>query len=70
MLNDEEVAEYQPMFDNARKIRDLVSQLHDLSLELLAATEASPKPKTPTATTATSAKTNRPRTRNAAKRHG
>jgi hypothetical protein len=35
MLNDEEVALYQPMFDNARKIRDLVSELHELSLEMV-----------------------------------
>ena len=70
MLNDEEVAEYQPMFDNARKIRELVSQLHDLSLELVEPASASPKPKPPTTTKATSPKANRPRTRKAAKRQG
>jgi hypothetical protein len=35
MLSDEELADYQPMFDNARKIRDLVSELQELSLELV-----------------------------------
>jgi hypothetical protein len=70
MLNDEEVANYQPMFDNARKIRDLVSQLHDLSLELVAPAAASLKPKAPTATKATSSKTSQSRTRKLAKRQG
>jgi hypothetical protein len=70
MLNDDEVADYQPMFDNARKIRDLVSQLHDLSLELVEPAAVNSKPKAPTATKATSRKTSRPRTRTAAKRQG
>jgi len=58
MLSPEEVANYQPMFDNARKIRDLVSQLHDLSLELV-----EPAPVKPKAAKATSPKASRPRTR-------
>ncbi len=70
MLNDEEVGNYQPMFDNARKIRELVSQLHDLSLELVEPPAANSKPKTATATKATSPKTSRPRTRKAAKPQG
>ena len=70
MLNDEEVANYQPMFDNARKIRELVSQLHDLSLELVEPAAASAKPKAPTPTKATSSKTNESRTRKSAKRQG
>jgi hypothetical protein len=70
MLNDEEVANYQPMFDNARKIRDLVSQLQDLSLELVEPAATSAKPKAPTSTKATSSKTNEPRTRKSAKRQG
>ena len=44
MLNDEEVANYQPMFDNARKIRDLVGQLRDLSLDLAEPTVAEQPP--------------------------
>jgi len=71
MLNDEEVANYQPMFDNARKIRDLVSQLHDLSLELVEPPALSAKPKAPAAATASPATTatspGRPRSRKTAK---
>ena len=66
MLGSEELANYRPMFDNARKIRDLVSQLHDLSLELVEPAAASPTPKAPAATKTTSP--SRPRTRKAAKR--
>jgi hypothetical protein len=62
MLNDDEVAAYQPMFDNARKIRDLVSQLHDLSLELVEPPAPRAKPKAPSPAKATAAKTSRPRT--------
>ena len=80
MLNDEELARYQPMFDNARKIRDLVSELHDLSLELVekdtAAKKAVSKPK-PTkvthavkATKADSARSSSPRTRKATTHQG
>jgi hypothetical protein len=35
MLGDEELAAYRPMFDNARKIRELVDELYELSLELV-----------------------------------
>ena len=70
MLNTEEVADYQPMFDNARKIRELVSQLHDLSLELVEPAAATPKPKAAAATKATSPETKRPRTRKSATRQG
>jgi len=68
MLNTEEVANYQPMFDNARKIRELVSQLHDLSLELVEPAAPRPKPKAAAATKATSPETKRPRTRKSATR--
>jgi hypothetical protein len=54
MLNDEQLADYQPMFDNARKIRDLVSQLHELSLELVEPAEVRPRPKRSPATTGNS----------------
>jgi len=64
------VADYQPMFDNARKIRDLVSQLHELSLELVEPAAPRPKPKAAAATKATSPETKSPRTRNSAKRQG
>ena len=80
MLNDDELAAYQPMFDNARKIRDLVAELQELSLELVEPLPAkgtpktpasSPKPKTPTARATpreTSAKPARPASR--ARRQG
>jgi hypothetical protein len=51
------------MFDNARKIRDLVGQLNDLSLELVEPAAARQKPKVPATTKPTSPKTSRPRTR-------
>jgi len=71
ILNDEEVANYQPMFDNARKIRDLVSQLHELSLELVEPAAPRPKPKAAAGTKATSPdQTKSIRTRNSPKRQG
>jgi hypothetical protein len=33
-LTDAELAEYQPLFDNARKLRALLSELQDLTLEI------------------------------------
>ena len=65
MLNDEEVAEYQPLFDNARKIRDLVTELQELSLELIEPARSS---STPQATKAPSA--GGPRARKATKGQG
>jgi acyl-CoA synthetase (AMP-forming)/AMP-acid ligase II len=35
MLSDEKLAEYQPLFDNARKVRALVSDLQELTLGLV-----------------------------------
>jgi hypothetical protein len=70
ILNDEEVANYQPMFDNARKIRDLVSQLHELSLELVEPAAVKPKAKATETAKATSPKTSRPRTRRVTTGHG
>jgi len=70
MLNGQELADYQPMFGNARKIRDLVNELQALSLELVEPTEASSTPKKTKATEATSGRTSRPRARKAAKPQG
>ena len=66
-FTNEEGVKYQPMFNNARKIRDVVSHLHDVSLELVEPAAASPRPKILTAAKATSPKTSQPRTRNVAK---
>lgn len=52
MLSDDEVADYQPLFDNARQLRALVSQLHELSLQLVEPADAGSHPeatKTPPA---------------------
>ncbi len=70
MLNDEELADYQPMFDNARKIRVLVSQLHELSLELVEPAEVRPKPKRSAPTNGTSPSRPATPTRKTPKRQG
>ena len=38
-LSPAELAEYQPLFDNAKKLRALLAELQDLTLEII---EASP----------------------------
>lgn len=45
MLTDEEVAEYQPLFDNARKLRDLASQLQEFTLQLVEKADRGSSPK-------------------------
>ncbi len=42
-LTPAELAEYQPLFDNARKLRALLSELQDLTLEIIEA-ESSQEP--------------------------
>ncbi len=49
-LNDDELTDYQPLFDNARKLRDLISQLQELTLELVEGPDHAPAP-TPSRTT-------------------
>ena len=39
-LTDAELAEYQPLFDNARKLRALLARLQDLTLEIIKAGSA------------------------------
>jgi len=39
-LTDAELTEYQPLFDNARKLRALLAQLQDLTLEIIKAGSA------------------------------
>jgi len=34
-LNPRELADYQPLFDNARKLRALLAELQDLTLEII-----------------------------------
>ena len=42
-LTPAELAEYQPLFDNARKIRGLLAELQDLTMEIIEA-ESSQEP--------------------------
>jgi hypothetical protein len=52
-LTDEQLADYQPLFDNARKLRALLTDLQDLTMQIIGAapaatpaiTEASPRSK-------------------------
>lgn len=39
MLSEEELAEYQPLFDNARQLRALMNELQALTLEVVEATD-------------------------------
>ena len=41
-LTDAELADYQPLFDNARKLRALLADLQDLTMEIVQAAPASP----------------------------
>jgi hypothetical protein len=36
-LTPDELAEYQPLFDNAKKLRALLAELQDLTLEVIEA---------------------------------
>src|ERR1035441_9290589 len=51
-LTDAELADYQPLFDNARKLRGLLAELQDLTLAIVeappAATRGSQLARTPT----------------------
>jgi hypothetical protein len=52
-LTDDQLADYQPLFDNARKLRALLTDLQDLTMQIIGAapaatpaiTEASPRSK-------------------------
>ncbi len=47
-LTPAELAEYQPLFDNAKKVRALLSELQDLTLEIIEAdTRQQPHPAEP-----------------------
>ncbi len=49
-LTPRELAEYQPLFDNAKKLRALVNELQDLTLEIIEADDPrqqqNPEPET------------------------
>jgi hypothetical protein len=50
-LTPRELAEYQPLFDNAKKLRALLAELQDLTLEVIEADspgqQQNPEPETP-----------------------
>jgi hypothetical protein len=64
MLSDDELADYQPLFDTARKLRALVSELHELTLQLVEPADAGSRSK-PTKSPKTTA--TRPQRPNATK---
>jgi hypothetical protein len=43
-LTDAELADYQPLFDNARKLRALLAELQDLTMEIIEAAPPGPAP--------------------------
>jgi hypothetical protein len=43
-LTPAELAEYQPLFDNAKKLRALLSELQDLTLDIVGADSNQPPP--------------------------
>lgn len=45
MLSDEEVVDYQPLFNNARRLRELMIALHELPLQLVEPADARSHPK-------------------------
>lgn len=65
MLTDEELADYQPLFDNARALRDLMSQLQQLTLQLVENADRGSPPKAAKAspTAATKARSTKPNKR-------
>lgn len=61
ILTDEELADYQPLFDNARKLRDLVSQLQELTLQLVDKTDRRSGPKSTKASPRAASKAQSPK---------
>lgn len=51
MLSPEELTDYQPLFDNARKLRELIAQLQELTLELVDVPTAQRRGPAPSRTT-------------------
>ena len=45
-LTPAELAEYQPLFDNAKKLRALLAELQDLTLEIIETGSSRPGPET------------------------
>jgi hypothetical protein len=43
-LTDDQLAAWQPLFDNARKLRGLLAELHELTLAIIDASPPAPSP--------------------------
>lgn len=62
MLSDDEVAEYQPLFNNARTLRALMTELQELTLQLVEEADNNPPPPTPAHKTPTKPRRAKPTT--------
>ena len=67
ILSDDQLVEYQPLFDNARKLRALVSDLHELTLQLqlVEPADSGSATKVPTTAPSTPARPRPPKARKA-----
>lgn len=61
MLSPDELAEYQPLFDNARRLRALMSELQELTLHLVDAADRGARSKTTATSPSTPARARRPK---------
>lgn len=64
ILSEDELVDYQPLFDNARKLRALASDLQELTLQLVATPDNGIGTKAPTTSPSTPARP-RPKARKA-----
>ena len=65
ILSEDQLVEYQPLFDNARKLRALVSDLQELTLQLVEPADSGSGTKVPTTAPSTPARPRPPKARNA-----
>ncbi|MCA1709162.1 MAG: hypothetical protein LC808_40125, partial [Actinobacteria bacterium] len=65
ILSEDELVDYQPLFDNARKLRALASNLQELTLQLVATPDNGTGTKAPTTSPSTPARPRRPKARKA-----
>jgi len=65
ILSEDQLVEYQPLFDNARKLRALVSDLQELTLQLVEPADSSRETKVPTTAPSTPARPRPPKARKA-----
>jgi len=65
ILSEDELVDYQPLFDNARKLRALASDLQELTLQLVATPDNGTGTKAPTTSPSTPARPRRAKVRKA-----